>query len=364
MNPSNFELGKALALVTVASVSITSALVACSSNDTDGYATPGAGAAASADESVTSASSGGSASAGSTAGGSPAASNAASTTASLPPSTVAAVGVTVDSGTAVTSTTGSSMPGPYMLPDDFEPAEFGGYKLGEPADEFDGAGDGEGDMDCGTIILGLVRDFHARNDQGGHADFEPGLYELEASEGIVEDELGSDRKPVFASGERGFVTTEENFDQWYRNVDDVNEAYIVSLSFEPNDGVLTFASSEFFPLDEAGFGNEGRPHNYHFTTEVHTTFMYQGGETFTFIGDDDLWVFINGHLAIDLGGIHPEVTGTIDIDRAANDLGIEIGGEYSLDLFHAERQTTESNFRVETNLSFTNCGEIIDPVIK
>jgi fibro-slime domain-containing protein len=272
--------------------------------------------------------------------------------------------ITVGTGT---NTTGSMMgagggPGPYHLPPGFTETEFGGYKLGEPTDGIDSGTGGTSGEGCGTTIVGVVRDFKRGDEDGGHDDFQ--TFTGNGEEGIVEEDLGSDRKPVYVDEDHEFTTGKENFDQWYRNVDGVNEAYAVSFSFEPNGDVLTFHSGDFFPIDDVGFGNEGENHNFHFTTEVHAAFVYQGGETFTFTGDDDLWVFVNHKLAIDLGGLHPELSRTIDIDQEANHLGLELGGTYDLDLFHAERHTSESNFRVETNLAFTNCGEIIDEVIK
>ncbi|WP_433928987.1 fibro-slime domain-containing protein [Sorangium cellulosum] len=80
-----------------------------------------------------------------------------------------------------------------------------------------------------------------------------------------------------------------------------------------------------------------------------------GGEVFTVSGDDDLWVFINGKLAIDLGGLHVVETDSIDLDERA----AELGNEHSLSLFHADRRATESNFSLETSLKFTNCDPIV-----
>jgi len=211
-------------------------------------------------------------------------------------------------------------------------------------------------------LFGVMRDFKMGSQTGGHPDFETA--QTRDVKGIVENALGADGKPVYASGTASGTSGRANFDQWYRDTPDVNKTFIVGLKLVASNGISTFSASKgngagttdssFFPLDGQGWGNEGQPHNFSFTTEIRTAFKYLGGETFTFKGDDDVWVFIDKKLVIDLGGRHAQETGTVSVDT----LGLTVGQEYDLAVFHAERHTSESNFQIQTTLAFTNCGQI------
>jgi len=175
--------------------------------------------------------------------------------------------------------------------------------------------------------------------------------------GIVAAQLKSNGKPKYANtgGTTPTTTTEANFDQWYTDVVGVNQTVLQTLTLTKlSSGVFQFSNGNFFPLNGLGWGNEGNSNNFHFTSEVRYWFEYKGSEVLDFTGDDDVWVFVNKQLAVDIGGVHAAMNGSVTLDAAkATQLGLQTGKVYEIVVFQAERHTTQSNYKL-TLSGFTN----------
>jgi fibro-slime domain-containing protein len=210
-----------------------------------------------------------------------------------------------------------------------------------------------------------------------HPDFEAAFAGEDVTPLLVKTTLDANGKPVM-DGRCGQgnvlaaqcpygqqVTTAANFNQWYRDVSGVNLDIAGTLLLpQQGSGSYVFDSGNrgLFPVDTKGWTsmsppmegtsvanadvNDGRSHDFGFSTEVRYFFQYKGGESLTFSGDDDLWIFVNRRLALDLGGLHHRIEKSLSVDQSATTLGLAVGGLYEIALFHAERHTDASNFKL------------------
>lgn len=207
------------------------------------------------------------------------------------------------------------------------------------------------------------RDFKAAASAGGHPDFLAANFTDTAinvlATGLVKPLLDSGGRPEFlsrrGSGALDIIQDATTFSQWFRDTA-FSKKVVSTLTLAQQTGdTYFFDSADFFPIDTAAAAWPERQsdgvamRNFLFTSELRIPFTYKGGESLSFRGDDDVWVFVNGHLAVDLGGVKEARfgTGSIVLDAAnATRFGLVVGGFYEFAVFQAERNPTASNYRL------------------
>ena len=221
---------------------------------------------------------------------------------------------------------------------------------------------------CQKTIL-LAADMH---DIGDHPDFDRynALSNISCAglqTGQVQKKLGANGLPAKSNTTvcPQVITQFDWFDTKTLSGAYTNEI-CYNLRLQKNeDGYYYYDDSLFYPIDDFLYLDSAKTvpnpnnnmlstdpsawkeHNNHFTMIVSADFEYKKGQTFYFRGDDDVWVFVDSQLVVDLGGVHPPAEGSVNLDT----LHLTLNKTYNFKLFYTERNCCGSNFRMLTSLN-------------
>ncbi len=193
-------------------------------------------------------------------------------------------------------------------------------------------------------------------------------YKDEAMEqGLVESELDGEHLLVAKGGKLLPNRGVKNMKRWFSEVEGKSKRYAktANLTYKNGEvGEFSYGSEDFYPLDEERFSagdkvnKDGHNHLFTMSLAVPVVIQMNGAESFEVEADDDTFVYVGDKLVIDMGGVHAakiarfEITETgeiyagIEEEMAPTGVMVAKGAEEMIRIFHADRDTGESVFRM------------------
>lgn len=157
-------------------------------------------------------------------------------------------------------------------------------------------------------------------------------------------------KNALRYGDTTIYEDDTSTDNTYKNDKNVEEKH-----FYPLDGLGYDAPDYFGDTTDMTTGRNG---NFAMVSEAQ--FVYNPNQYFTFSGDDDVYLYINGVLALDLGGAHGVCTKTVKLSDVAAKCGLTAGKVADFKFFYMERNSSASNFSIKTNIELATPAISVD----